>query len=117
VVITGGASGIGQATAEAFVAAGAHVVLLDRDAPRLTATAATLGAATAIYGDVSYWEDCQAAARAAQATGRPVRVLVNCSAAAGRRPRRGHQPRVDLRLHHSAEPLGLQRNQRRSAGP
>ncbi|MGH3897933.1 MAG: SDR family NAD(P)-dependent oxidoreductase [Pseudonocardiaceae bacterium] len=32
-VITGGASGIGRATAEAFVAAGAHVVLLDHDTP------------------------------------------------------------------------------------
>ncbi|MGH4008656.1 MAG: SDR family NAD(P)-dependent oxidoreductase [Pseudonocardiaceae bacterium] len=80
VVITGGASGIGQATAEAFVAAGAHVVLLDRDAPRLTATTAALGAATAVHGDVSCWEDCQAAARAARATGRPVRALVNCAA-------------------------------------
>lgn len=79
-VITGGASGIGQATAEAFVAAGAHVVLLDRDVQRLTTTAAALGAATAVYGDVSHWEDCQAAARAAQATGRPVRALVNCAA-------------------------------------
>lgn len=80
VVITGGASGIGQATAESFVAAGAHVVLLDRDAPRLTATAAALGTATAVYGDVSCWQDCQAAARAAQATGRPVRALVNSAA-------------------------------------
>ncbi|MGH3926810.1 MAG: SDR family NAD(P)-dependent oxidoreductase, partial [Pseudonocardiaceae bacterium] len=80
VVITGGASGIGQATAQAFVAAGAHVVLLDRDAAGLTATAAGLAAATAVHGDVSCWDDCQAAAGAAQATGRPVRALVNCAA-------------------------------------
>jgi NAD(P)-dependent dehydrogenase (short-subunit alcohol dehydrogenase family) len=39
-----------------------------------------VGAATAVHGDVSRWEDCQAAARAAQATGRPVRALVNCAA-------------------------------------
>jgi NAD(P)-dependent dehydrogenase (short-subunit alcohol dehydrogenase family) len=80
VVITGGASGIGRATAEAFAAASSYVVLLDCDAPRLIATAAALGAATAVHGDVSRWEDCQAAARAAQATGRPVRALVNCAA-------------------------------------
>ncbi len=80
VVITGGASGIGRATAEAFVASGAHTVLLDRDAPRLATTTAALGATTAVHGDVSRWEDCRAAARAAQDTGRPVRALVNCAA-------------------------------------
>lgn len=80
VVITGGASGIGQATAEAFVATGAHAVLLDCDAPRLTATTQALGNATAVHGDVSRWPDCQAAARAAQATGHPVRALVNSAA-------------------------------------
>jgi NAD(P)-dependent dehydrogenase (short-subunit alcohol dehydrogenase family) len=80
-VITGGASGIGQATAEAFVAAGGRVVLLDRDGDRLARTAAALGdAAVVVTGDVSRWEDCQAAARAAEATGVPVRSLVNCAA-------------------------------------
>jgi len=80
VVITGGASGIGQATAEAFVAAGAHAVLLDCDAPRLAATTKALGNATAVHGDVSRWPDCQAVAHAAQATGRPVRALINSAA-------------------------------------
>jgi NAD(P)-dependent dehydrogenase (short-subunit alcohol dehydrogenase family) len=80
VVITGAASGIGQATAEAFVSSGAHAVLLDHDAPQLTATAQALGAATAVYGDVARWQDCQAAAQAAQATNRPVRALVNSAA-------------------------------------
>jgi len=79
-VITGGASGIGQATAEAFIALGAHAVLLDRDGPRLKATAQALGNTTAVHGDVSRWTDCQAAAQAAQATGRPVRALVNSAA-------------------------------------
>jgi NAD(P)-dependent dehydrogenase (short-subunit alcohol dehydrogenase family) len=80
-VITGGASGIGQATAEAFVATGARVVLFDRDADRLARTVAAIGdAATGVAGDVSRWEDCQAAARAAEAIGPPVRALVNCAA-------------------------------------
>src|SRR5688500_1655786 len=79
-VISGGASGIGQATAEAFVAAGAQVVLLDRDADRLAKTAAALGEATAVHGDVTRPEDGAAAAEAAAATGRPVKWLVNCAA-------------------------------------
>ncbi len=79
-VITGGASGIGRATAEAFAAAGAHVVLIDRDAPLLAATTATFARATAVHGDVSQLGDCQAAASAAAAVGLPVRALVNCAA-------------------------------------
>ena len=80
-VITGGASGIGQATAEAFVAAGGRVVLVDRDGERLARTVAAFGgAAVGATGDVSRWEDCQAAARAAAAFGAPVRALVNCAA-------------------------------------
>lgn len=79
-VISGGASGIGQATAEAFVACGAHVVILDRDAARLQSVVPALGTATPVLGDVSRPEDCQAAAGAAAALGRPVRWLVNCAA-------------------------------------
>ncbi len=80
-VITGGASGIGQATAAAFVAAGGRVVLVDRDAERLARTVAAFGdAAVGATGDVSRWEDCQVAAQAAAALGDPVRALVNCAA-------------------------------------
>lgn len=80
-VITGGASGIGQATAEAFVAAGGRVVLFDRDGARLARTVAALGdAAVGVAGDVASGADCQAAALAAAALGVPVRALVNCAA-------------------------------------
>jgi NAD(P)-dependent dehydrogenase (short-subunit alcohol dehydrogenase family) len=80
-VVTGGASGIGQATADAFIAAGATAVLVDRDRARLTATAAAFGpAAVPVVADVARWEDCQAAAAAAAGLGRPVRALVNCAA-------------------------------------
>jgi len=79
VVITGGASGIGRATAQAFVAAGAHAVLVDCDAELLDATAAALERATPVHGDVSRMQDCQAAAAAAEATGLPVRALVSCA--------------------------------------
>ena len=42
-LITGGAGSIGAATAEAFVAAGARVVIVDLDEPALEAQAARLG--------------------------------------------------------------------------
>ncbi|CAM5339426.1 Glucose 1-dehydrogenase OS=Streptomyces alboniger OX=132473 GN=CP975_02565 PE=3 SV=1 [Streptomyces alboniger] len=80
-VVTGGASGIGRATAHAFAAAGAHVVLLDRDTEALRRTAEELGEkATAVVGDIARQKDCRAAAQAAGAVGRPVRSLVNCAA-------------------------------------
>lgn len=43
--ITGSASGIGFASAQAMIAAGAQVVLIDRDAPALAKACNTLGAA------------------------------------------------------------------------
>jgi NAD(P)-dependent dehydrogenase (short-subunit alcohol dehydrogenase family) len=54
-LITGGAGSIGAATARALVAAGARVVLADRDADGVAAVAAELGAeqASARAGDVT----------------------------------------------------------------
>ncbi|MDR6865906.1 3-hydroxybutyrate dehydrogenase [Microbacterium resistens] len=42
-VVTGGASGIGEACARVFAAAGAHVVVADRDGVRAAAVAAAIG--------------------------------------------------------------------------
>jgi len=42
-LITGGANGIGRATALAFASAGAHIALIDRDEAALAQTAARLG--------------------------------------------------------------------------
>ena len=43
-IITGGASGLGEATARHFRSLGAEVTLLDRDAERGEAVAAEIGA-------------------------------------------------------------------------
>ena len=46
-IVTGGASGLGRATAEALVAAGARVALIDRNADLVAATAQEIGALAA----------------------------------------------------------------------
>jgi len=57
-VITGGNSGIGLATAKAFVREGAKVALFGRDADTLESAVAELGdAAIAVRGDVTQIED------------------------------------------------------------
>jgi NAD(P)-dependent dehydrogenase (short-subunit alcohol dehydrogenase family) len=87
-VITGGASGIGRATAQEFVKNGADVVLVDRDADLLPKTMRSLGAgAHGVVADVSKPEDCRRAAEeagkaasSAGGLGKRVRWLVNCAA-------------------------------------
>jgi NAD(P)-dependent dehydrogenase (short-subunit alcohol dehydrogenase family) len=83
-VITGGASGIGRATAQELVKAGAGVVIVDRDEPLAQRTAAELKDATVVVADVSRDGDCRRAAQVArnlsEGSHRPVRWLVNCAA-------------------------------------
>jgi NAD(P)-dependent dehydrogenase (short-subunit alcohol dehydrogenase family) len=76
-VITGGASGLGAATALALAARGARVVILDRAEDAGKAMAAQLGGVFAL-ADVSDEEQVQAAIDAALELG-PLRVLVNCA--------------------------------------
>ena len=73
-VITGGASGIGLATARRFVAAGATVVLVDRDDAR--AVAADLNA-TALRVDVTEGDALGAALDSVAAEHERIDVLVN----------------------------------------
>nr|WP_293840766.1 SDR family oxidoreductase [uncultured Arsenicibacter sp.] len=62
VLITGGASGIGQSCARAYARAGAHVVVLDRDADALSGLLKELGAGhTGITGDVQLGADVKQA--------------------------------------------------------
>ena len=77
IVVTGGGSGLGAATARHLAGAGARLVLLDRNADAAQAVAAGIGA-RAIACDVTDAEAGEAAIAAAAADG-PIRALVNCA--------------------------------------
>ncbi len=79
VLITGGASGMGAATAREFAASGATVVILDRNAEGARAVAAEIGAPEPVVGDVSDSAFCdQAVGMTLQRYGR-LDVLVNAA--------------------------------------
>ena len=76
VLVTGASAGVGQASARAFAAAGAHVVCAARGHERLAAVAAEVGG-TAIVADVSHPEDCRRLVEETLAAGGGLDVLVN----------------------------------------
>ncbi len=77
-IVTGGGSGLGKATAEAFAAKGARVAVFDRNAEAAESVAKAIGG-LALAGDVADSASAEAAlARAAAAHG-PARILVNCA--------------------------------------
>jgi NAD(P)-dependent dehydrogenase (short-subunit alcohol dehydrogenase family) len=77
-VVTGGASGLGAATASLLAAGGCKVALLDINATAATAHAATIGG-VGIRCDVSDSASAEAAMAAARAAHGPARILVNCA--------------------------------------
>ena len=79
-VVTGGASGLGLATAQALTAAGAGVVIVDLPSSDGKQVAADVGA-TFSPGDVTSEDDIAAALDAAQQVG-PLRIAVNCAGVA-----------------------------------
>jgi len=77
-IVSGGASGLGEATVRELAAAGATVVVADLNVERGKAIAAELGGAFAPT-DVSDEESVRAAVAVAAATGSPLRVAVSCA--------------------------------------
>jgi NAD(P)-dependent dehydrogenase (short-subunit alcohol dehydrogenase family) len=79
-VVTGGASGLGRATAGHLVAAGGRVAILDRPASPGADVARTLGSAAVFTpADVTSGEEVDAALKAAHDRLGAINVLVNCA--------------------------------------
>ncbi len=78
-LVTGGASGLGNATARALIAAGASVVILDLASSQGEKAAVALGpTARFVAADVTDEEQVQAAVDEASALA-PLRIVVNCA--------------------------------------
>ena len=83
VIVTGGASGLGAATAQALVEAGARALILDANEEAARAKAAELGEGAAfIRADVTKAEDAAAAVAFAKERFGEVSGLVNCAGVA-----------------------------------
>jgi NAD(P)-dependent dehydrogenase (short-subunit alcohol dehydrogenase family) len=80
-LVTGAASGLGEATARHLHGLGATVVLFDRDGERTPKIAAELGDAPHVVGDATREADVQAAVDAAASAG-PLRIVVACAGGA-----------------------------------
>ena len=77
-IVTGGASGLGEATARVLAAAGAHVVIADLNEDAGQRVAAETGGQLA-RTNVTDESDVQAALAVAAESGRPLRTAVNCA--------------------------------------
>ena len=80
-IVTGGASGLGLASARKLAASGAKVVIVDQASSAGAAVAAELGGSFAV-ADVADESSMQAAVELAKTLG-PVRVLVHCAGRGG----------------------------------
>lgn len=79
VLVTGAASGMGAATARLFAAAGARVILVDKNESLSTRVASELGAGQAIVGDVADSSFCDYAVQTAVERHGQLDILVNAA--------------------------------------
>jgi NAD(P)-dependent dehydrogenase (short-subunit alcohol dehydrogenase family) len=83
VLVTGGASGLGEACIRHFVAHGGKAIILDRDVDKGRALAAELGDATRFaQADVTSESDVTAAVSLAYETFGTLNIVVNCAGVA-----------------------------------
>ena len=82
VVITGGGSGLGAATARAMAAKGAKIAVLDQSKENAEKVAAEVKG-VALHGDVTDEEQVKAGLAKAEAAHGVARVLVNCAGIGG----------------------------------
>jgi len=80
-IVTGAASGLGEATARRLAAAGARVALFDRDLEAAATVAADIGG-QAFQCDVADAASTEAAVAAASQALGPARIAVNCAGVA-----------------------------------
>ncbi|MEZ4669144.1 MAG: 3-hydroxyacyl-CoA dehydrogenase [Anaerolineae bacterium] len=82
-LVTGGASGLGQACVRRFVSQGMQVIILDRDGDRGDALATEIGEVVRyVQADVTSESDVQGAVNAAYDTFGTLNVVVNCAGVA-----------------------------------
>lgn len=96
-VITGAASGLGEATARHFASQGAQVTLLDRDAEKGQAVASEIGA-TFVETDVTDEASVKAAIETAMSAMGKITAAVNCA---------GIAPAATTVGKHGAHPLDI----------
>ncbi|MCL4413421.1 MAG: SDR family NAD(P)-dependent oxidoreductase, partial [Actinobacteria bacterium] len=78
-IVTGGASGLGEATVRKLASKGVRCTIFDRNEPLAKELAAELGGgANYVAGDVTVPDDCQRAVDQA-AEGGNLRIAVNCA--------------------------------------
>jgi NAD(P)-dependent dehydrogenase (short-subunit alcohol dehydrogenase family) len=77
-IVTGGASGLGAATARALAARGARVAVLDRNADGARAVAAEIGGIAAACDVTAEGDVLAAIARSRDAHG-PLRIVIHCA--------------------------------------
>ncbi|WP_099864852.1 SDR family NAD(P)-dependent oxidoreductase [Pararhizobium haloflavum] len=80
-IITGGASGLGAATARALAARGARVAIVDHNEQGAAAVASEIGG-IALACDVSSASEAEVAMQKAAEAHGPARILVNCAGVA-----------------------------------